>query len=213
MNKQEYIKKYGSERYQEYLKRQKQRYQEKRDEILERQKQYHKQYYQEKRDKILERHKRYHQEHPEYNKQYYQENREELLERSKQYYQENREKISERQKQYHRQYQQTQYGRATNLLGGYRYMDRLKGYETDITSEWIVDNIFTSRCYYCGETDWMKLGTDRIDNTKGHTMDNCICACAQCNAERQDKMTVEEFKQYKQLYPVVCDIPKKPQFN
>ena len=41
-------------------------------------------------------------------------------------------------------------------------------------------------CCYCGETDWHKLGADRIDNSKPHSKENCVCACEKCNVERRD---------------------------
>ena len=28
------------------------------------------------------------------------------------------------------------------------------------------------------------MGADRIDNSKSHTKDNCVCACWSCNARR-----------------------------
>lgn len=61
-----------------------------------------------------------------------------------------------------------------------------------LTPEWIVDNIFNSKCIYCGETDWRKLGCDRIDNSKPHTPDNVVCCCGKCNVKKQRK-SVEVF--------------------
>jgi len=128
-------------------------------------------------------------------KNYYQKHREAILQKEK-------EKRPER-REYHRYYQKerrkTKQGRAQQLLDAYRYKDRLnKRGETTITKEWILENIFTSYCMYCGEPDWGKLGCDRIDNEKAHTPDNCVCACKSCNSERQYKgMSVEEFKRLK----------------
>lgn len=191
MKKQEIIDKYGLEYYQEHLRKVKEYRQEHKEEIAECQKRYN----QEHKEEIVEYQKRYHQEH-----------REELLEGKKQYYREHREERLEYDKrhrqehpEYLKQYRQTQYGRAATLLGGYHQKDKLKGFETDLTPEWIVNNIFNSKCYYCEESDWTQLGTDRIDNTKGHTMDNCICACMKCNAGRGNRYSVEEFKRYKQI--------------
>lgn len=148
----------------------------------------------------IEEYERRLRKHREYKKIYNQEHREERSEYSKQYYQEYKGEILEHQKQY----RQTQYGRAIHLSKGYLRTDKTKGFETNITPQWIVDNIFTSKCYYCEESDWTKLGTDRIDNTKGHTIDNVICACGKCNSERQDKYTVKEFKRYKQIRPKIA---------
>ena len=126
------------------------------------------------------------------------------------YYQRNKEKILTRQANYQkehtelhnsisRNYYNSKPGRAVNLLNSYkrRDIDANRG-ECTITQKWILENIFTSPCIYCGETDWTKLGCDRIDNTLPHTPENCVCACVSCNAQRGNRWTVEEFKTYKQ---------------
>lgn len=52
--------------------------------------------------------------------------------------------------------------------------------------------------YYCGECNWTKLGCDRIDNAKGHTKDNVITACWECNDLRgRMKLSVEDFYKFK----------------
>lgn len=67
--------------------------------------------------------------------------------------------------------------------------------DNDLDEEWITDNILSKECIYCGETDWRKLGCDRIDNDKPHTKDNVVCACARCNKLRSNKFTVDEMKE------------------
>ena len=67
--------------------------------------------------------------------------------------------------------------------------------EADIEGEWIVDNIFSKECVYCGENDWRKLGCDRIDNSKPHTMDNVVPCCKRCNTIKSNKFSVEEMKE------------------
>ena len=154
---------------------------------------YDKQRYQDNKEEILERQKQYQQEHKEekakYGKQYRQEHKEELAEYMKQYYQENKEEIAEIKIQYNK----TSMGRAVYLLNGYRKADRKynRG-ECTLTAQWIVDNIFTKPCHWCGETDWTKIGCDRIDNSLPHTPDNVIPCCGACNAKR-GLMSYEEF--------------------
>lgn len=76
-------------------------------------------------------------------------------------------------------------GRANNLANAYKQCDKeARRGESTITPQWIIDNIFTSKCYWCGEDDWKLLGCDRIDNTKPHTEDNVVCCCVNCNIER-----------------------------
>lgn len=137
-----------------------------------------KQHYKNNRDRILEQQKQYHRD-----------NRDRIFERQKQYRQEHKDKILE----YQKQYRQTPIGRAIHLVG--RYMQSDKEYnrgECTITPQWMVDNIFTQPCHWCKETDWTKLGCDRIDNSLPHTPDNVIPCCEECNKKRGSR-TYEEF--------------------
>lgn len=92
-------------------------------------------------------------------------------------------------------YCKTKNGRATHFVSTYKFTDKKKGFSTDqnIDEKWIIENIFNSSCIYCGESDWAKRGVDRIDNAKGHTPDNCVCACERCNKKRGDRYSVDEF--------------------
>lgn len=136
----------------------------------------------------------------EYNKQYYKNNAEMFAEYHKQYHKNNAEMIAEYNKQwreknadYDKQYRQTPMGRAKNLVNSYKQNDKKydRG-ECTLTTKWIIDNIFSQKCIYCGESDWKKLGCDRKDNSKPHTEDNVVCSCWDCNIKRQKK-TFEEF--------------------
>lgn len=84
--------------------------------------------------------------------------------------------------------------RAQYQVRSYRRDDVNNGFGDviDFDAQWVIDNIYSKQCIYCGETDWKKLGCDRIDNTKPHTKDNVVCSCWECNNERQ-KQTFEEF--------------------
>lgn len=141
-------------------------------------KEYYRLYYLKNKDKKLEQ-----------QKQYYHENKDEILERQKQYKQKHKEEKSE----YNKQYLQTQMGRASKLASGYRQHDKEHNRgECTLTAQWIIDNIFTKPCHWCGETDWHKLGCDRIYNDKPHTPDNVNPCCEDCNKKR-GKKTYEEF--------------------
>ena len=109
---------------------------------------------------------------------------------SKNYIQKNREKINE----YKKLWRKTPYGRASQLLDGYRCKDKKynRG-EVDFDAQWIVDNIFSKPCVHCGETDWHKIGCNRLDNSKPHTMDNVEPCCFDCN----NKLNYEERKKCK----------------
>lgn len=86
--------------------------------------------------------------------------------------------------------------RAIYLISGYRRQDKLynRG-ECTLTQQDIFD-LWEKGCYWCGETDWHKLGVDRIDNSKPHTIDNVVCSCWNCNNKRQKK-EFEDFKTHK----------------
>lgn len=129
-----------------------------------------------------------------YYKQWYDENKSSVTEYKKQYYQEHKDKYHESVITAKKKYLQTKNGRADRLIQNYKTSDKKynRGPCT-LTREWVVDHIFASSCIYCGETDWKKLGCDRIDNSKPHTPDNCVCACSTCNKKRGVK-DYQEFR-------------------
>ena len=137
------------------------------------------------------------EERREYNREYRKANKERIAEYYKankdkiaEYYQTNKDMITEQQAEY----RATPMGRAANLISSYRQEDKKynRG-ECTLTAQWMVDNIFTSKCHWCGETDWTKLGCDRIDNSKPHTPDNVNPCCEECNKKR-GTMDYYEFK-------------------
>lgn len=86
--------------------------------------------------------------------------------------------------------------KARKMKDRYKHYDKNRfGVSNDLTKEWIAEHILDSRCEYCGEDNWDKLGCDRIDNSKPHTTDNCICACTRCNRLRGNKFSVEDMKE------------------
>lgn len=76
-------------------------------------------------------------------------------------------------------------GRAKYMVDNYKRLDKKynRG-KCTLTPEWIVENIFNQPCHYCGETDWHKLGCDRIYNDLPHTPENVVCCCAACNYKK-----------------------------
>lgn len=139
-------------------------------------------------------------------RRYKENNREKLKEAHKKYYSEHKKEYADLQKEYIK----TPRGRAKYLLGNYKRVDKETGTGAcTLTQKWILENIFASSCIYCGESDWTKLGCDRIDNTLPHTPENCVCSCLSCNAQRAHRWTVEEFIEYKKgaarLPLPVCD--------
>lgn len=84
--------------------------------------------------------------------------------------------------------------KASRMISSYKCRDKKFGLEScDITIDWMIDNILTQKCVYCG--DDKRIGCDRIDNNKGHTMDNVVPCCVECNAARNNYFTYEEMKE------------------
>jgi hypothetical protein len=64
------------------------------------------------------------------------------------------------------------------LVKAYRSSDKKRGLLNNIFIK-EAKELFKKSCYYCGATT--KIGLDRIDNTKGHTLDNVLTCCEKCN--------------------------------
>jgi len=80
--------------------------------------------------------------------------------------------------------------KASKMCSAYRHRDFRKGYENNLTNEWLINNILLKRCVYCGTNE--QIGCDRIENQKGHTIDNVVPCCITCNYVRNDKFSYEE---------------------
>lgn len=134
----------------------------------------------------------------EYIAKYYQDHKQEIIEKAAKYREEHKLEIAEYKAKYHREhrtetlereakYRQTKEGRAAILIGAYKHEDKKQNRgDIDLTVPWFVRNIFT-KCIYCGESDWKKLGCDRIDNSLPHTIENVVPCCADCNNKRGTK--------------------------
>ena len=83
-------------------------------------------------------------------------------------------------------------------LSGYRQQDFKKKLDlTDIISlENVIEKLIISKlqCYYCKchvcittkiKRDKKQWTLDRIDNDKGHNVDNVVIACLECNLKRR----------------------------
>ncbi len=127
------------------------------------------------------------------NVRYYQNNKDKIAEYQTEWYQNNKDKIAAKKTEYRKnnkeyfakymtEYRLTPFGRASSLVSSYRRTDKKynRG-ECTITADWIVENIFSQPCHYCGETDWTKLGCDRKDSSLPHTPENCVPCCKHCN--------------------------------
>ena len=134
----------------------------------------------------------------EYHRQYAKNNKEKANERRRKYCKNHPEKIKE--------YSKTVKGRAVYLTATYRQNDKYYGrLEDNITADYLVNVLFPKGCIYCGETNPMKLGADRIDNSRGHSADNVVCCCEECNVKRHTQdFTSYLLKRYMERIPN-CD--------
>jgi len=142
-----------------------------------------KQYYLEHKDSIKKRVKNYRETHSEWKREYDKQYRESHKEERKLYCEKNKERANTLRRD---RYQNSRLERATHLLCAYRRDDKDRG-GCSLTAQWIVDNIFTSHCLYCGEEDWHLLGCDRKNNSKPHTPENVVPCCWKCNSKRKNK--------------------------
>ena len=108
---------------------------------------------------------------------------------NKMYYAKNKEKELKRFTEYNKSYSKTPMGRAQRQFQQYKHMDKRNGFGNviDFDARWIVENIYTKKCAHCDETDWHKLGCNRLDNSKPHTMDNVEPCCFHCNCALNGK--------------------------
>lgn len=106
---------------------------------------------------------------------------------------------------YIKPYRNTPNGRANHLIAAYNEQDKLynRG-RGDLTTKWVVENIFTKPCAHCGKEGWQIIGCNRLDNSKPHTKDNVEPCCVECNVrqvrskrvEQIDKITGEVLRQW-----------------
>ena len=107
----------------------------------------------------------------------------------KQYYLEHREEILAKRKAY----QSTKEGKLKKMIQAYKQQDKESNRgETTLTYEELL-SLIEQGCHWCGEKDWHKLGADRIDNTKPHTIDNVVCSCLHCNSGRERQKAVVQY--------------------
>jgi hypothetical protein len=82
--------------------------------------------------------------------------------------------------------------KASKMVSSYKNKDKKRNLKTDITSDWVIENILSKECSYCGTKEG--IGCDRKKNHEGHTKENCIPCCFRCNTIRGNFFDVEEMK-------------------
>ena len=95
----------------------------------------------------------------------------------------NKEKIAEYQAEWYNP-QTHPLNWAKIIVNNYKKMDRERGFDPNqtISAEWFLQNIAYRTCAHCGLQAIGLIGCNRLDNTKGHTIDNVEPCCLKCNA-------------------------------
>ena len=101
-------------------------------------------------------------------------------------------------------FSQIEYGRSAfnQVLKAYRFGASSRGLPFSLTEDEFRD-LTKKNCHYCGEEpsketsfvangQYRYNGLDRVDNSKGYTLENCVPCCQQCNFLK-GKMNVESF--------------------
>ena len=175
------------------------------EEKKQRKREYDKLYREKNKKKIAEYKHQYYIEHKEEKQEYDKVYRSNNIERRKQVKNAWNKKQKKKTSAYNKEYYSTIKGLAKRRRNHYLYEDKYYGYDNGptVSAEWIEENILKGHsCIYCGDSDPTHLGCDRIDDNKGHTSDNIVCACPVCNWERRLlKMSVEEFIEYRKEHP------------
>ena len=94
---------------------------------------------------------------------------------------------------------------AFNLLyNGYRYRAKKRGLDFELSKDQVMV-LTKGNCFYCGSKpksirrgqtkrsgDYIYNGIDRIVNSKGYTIKNCVSCCVTCNTMKM-AMSYREF--------------------
>lgn len=79
-----------------------------------------------------------------------------------------------------------------SLCRSYREFDFSRKYDNNVDSGYIKESL-SKPCSYCG---FPSTGLDRIENSIGHTIENCVPCCSECNSARMDNFTYKEMIQF-----------------
>lgn len=93
--------------------------------------------------------------------------------------------------------------RAINLFNIYKWKDKKNNRECDLDTETVI-RLTSMPCEYCSTTK--NIGLDRLDNLKGHTKNNVVPCCIDCNKIKSNSLTYDEMK-------LIAPIIKKIQDN
>ena len=86
----------------------------------------------------------------------------------------------------------------------YKYKAKERNYDWNLNIDEFY-NIIIKNCHYCNNSPsnvtkskdqlFIQSGIDRVDNTLGYDIKNCVPCCKDCNRAKSDK-TLNEFKEW-----------------
>jgi len=95
---------------------------------------------------------------------------------------------------------------ANGVYESYKNRAKAHQWEFSLTLEESI-SLFKANCTYCGaipynikydskrNTIFTYNGIDRVDNTQGYSLKNCVTCCRQCNTAK-NYLTLEDFKSW-----------------
>lgn len=99
--------------------------------------------------------------------------------------------------------------REAMMIRAYRKNDMSAGRSTNITVEWMKENITGKPCFYCETVDAPR-GCDRLDNDLGHIKTNVVPCCKLCNKTRNNHFSPEEMKLIGAVISTIRQSRRKP---
>jgi 5-methylcytosine-specific restriction endonuclease McrA len=84
--------------------------------------------------------------------------------------------------------------KPSNRMASAKQAAKKRGYAW-VLSRVEFEAIISNPCHYCeGAISVTGSGIDRLDNTKGYELSNCVPCCRECNRLKGDQYTPEETK-------------------
>jgi hypothetical protein len=93
----------------------------------------------------------------------------------------------------------------------YKASAKKRGFQWTLTNE-EAHQIFESNCYYCGTSpkqifkakecngSYVYNGIDRVDTSRGYTLDNCVPCCWTCNCAKRKMSSVQFLAWIRSVY-------------
>lgn len=79
----------------------------------------------------------------------------------------------------------------------YKYDAKRRNYEFALTFEQFAE-LINKECHYCPIAP--SRGVDRVNNSIGYTIDNCVPCCSKCNEMKMDKSVEEFYSHIEKIY-------------